>query len=299
MNPMVSVVIPSFEAAEYLPDAIESVLSQTYPALELIVVDDGSTDETEAVVKKYDGVRYIRQVNRGPAAARNRGVDEAVGEFVAFLDADDVWMANKLETQMAIFASDPDICMVYTGFFTADQSLRLSKLYAPAPPRVALVRTVTFDKPIMTAIGSSAVVRRHVFDSVRFDERLPPSEDWALACEIARRYPIGCVDEGLVIYRQHPDQGHLDLEAIERAAMLKYEEWFAGESSGVFSKRHRRRGESNLFASLALGHVRRGRWKMGGRYALRAFLRNPWTLSTLVWRQMKYGRGRRANPDPR
>jgi len=109
----VSVIIPVFNCEAYLAEAIDSVLSQTWPPGEIIVVDDGSTDGSRDVARGYsDQIRYVYQENQGIGAARNRGVDLAGGDLLAFLDADDMWLPNKLVVQMAAFESEPDLDMV-------------------------------------------------------------------------------------------------------------------------------------------------------------------------------------------
>jgi glycosyltransferase involved in cell wall biosynthesis len=114
--PNVSVVIPTYNCAAFLPAAIESVLAQTYKDFEILVVDDGSTDATSEVIAPYlDRVQFIRQENKGVPAARNVGIRASRGEFIAWLDADDVWLPDKLELQMLSFA-DPEVMMAYSDF---------------------------------------------------------------------------------------------------------------------------------------------------------------------------------------
>jgi glycosyltransferase involved in cell wall biosynthesis len=110
--PLVSVVIPCYNGQKYLGEALESVLAQTYRPIDVIVVDDGSTDESAAVVRRFPDVRLYAQPHAGPGAARNRGVALARGSFLAFLDADDLWVHDKLESQMAAFRADPTLDMV-------------------------------------------------------------------------------------------------------------------------------------------------------------------------------------------
>jgi glycosyltransferase involved in cell wall biosynthesis len=112
---LVSTIIPVYNGERYLAQAIESVLAQTYRPVEIIVVDDGSTDSSADVAKRFadSQVQYFYQTNSGPGAARNQGVNLARGDFFAFLDADDVWLADKLTLQMAAFASNPELDMVF------------------------------------------------------------------------------------------------------------------------------------------------------------------------------------------
>jgi glycosyltransferase involved in cell wall biosynthesis len=153
--PLVSVIIGAFDAEAYLGEAIDSVLAQTHRPLELIVVDDGSTDGTAAVAESYgDPVRCIRQANGGMAAARNRAVPEARGDFLAFLDADDRFTPTKLADQLAVFAERPDLDIVFghvTEFLSPDLDdaaralLREPRRDAPWPtPNLMLVRRDAF-----------------------------------------------------------------------------------------------------------------------------------------------------------
>lgn len=113
-SPLVSVIIPVYNAGRYLAEAVESILVQTYRPIEIIIVDDGSTDDSAEVAKSFgSSVHYYFQANAGAGAARNRGVDLSQGAFLSFLDADDLWVADKLSRQMSIFADDPDLSMVF------------------------------------------------------------------------------------------------------------------------------------------------------------------------------------------
>lgn len=113
-NPLVSVIIPIYNAGRYLAEAIESVQSQTYRPVEIIAIDDGSTDDSAEVARRFgSSVLYRFQANAGPAAARNLGVDLSQGAFLSFLDADDLWVPDKLSRQMSILADDPDLSMVF------------------------------------------------------------------------------------------------------------------------------------------------------------------------------------------
>lgn len=112
-NPLVSVIIPVYNGEEFLAEAVSSIRAQNYQPLEIILVDDGSTDGTAKVVQELgDDIRYLYQCNAGPAAARNRGFDLAHGEFIAFLDADDVWPADRLQHHLALFGQSPDTTVV-------------------------------------------------------------------------------------------------------------------------------------------------------------------------------------------
>src|SRR5215469_3696643 len=122
---LVTVIVPTYNMAHYLPQSVQSALGQSYANLEVQIVDDGSTDETAAVVRRWERdprVRVHRQVNSGLSAARNSGISLARGEFVALLDADDVWMPDKLARQMPLFRGQPEVGVVYSDYQMVDDS---------------------------------------------------------------------------------------------------------------------------------------------------------------------------------
>ena len=115
-EPLVSVIIPTYNNAAYLVESVESVLNQSYRNIELIVVDDGSTDNTQAVLAGFgDRLRYVRKANGGPSSARNLGIQMARGQLIAFQDADDLWLPEKLALQVAYFHLHPEVGVVFTG----------------------------------------------------------------------------------------------------------------------------------------------------------------------------------------
>jgi glycosyltransferase involved in cell wall biosynthesis len=194
-RPLVSVVIPAYNAEPYIGEAIESVLAQTYSPLELIVVDDGSTDRTAAVAGAYSELTVITQENAGPSAARNRGVIAARGEFLAFHDSDDAMTPDKLAVQVGLLLDNPG-----TGCVLAEQELlvepgaelpfwvegsKVPTVMPPRPPELA-------DEPAVHPM--TMVVRSEVFEQIGpFDESMRAAEDfdWLLRAseagvEIAR-----------------------------------------------------------------------------------------------------------------
>lgn len=216
-SPLVSVIIPTYNGEAFLEDAIDSVLGQTYSPMECVVVDDGSTDRTPAVIEAYRGsVRGERQANQGFARARNRGATLAVGDLLSFLDHDDWWRPTKVERQVHALIENPGVAVVYTAVELTDEcGNHLSTI--PAPPQGrAFENTILMEWPHM-ALEQGALIRRGAFFELGgFDERLTTSIGCDLACRLALAYPVAPVDEPLVAYRQHPDQMHHDLSALER-----------------------------------------------------------------------------------
>lgn len=282
----VTAAIPAYNAERYLPDAIESVLAQTHPCFELIVVDDGSTDSTVQIAQSFSEVRCVSQPNRGDASARNRAISEAQGDLIAFLDADDFWLPEKISSQLDLFRSNPRLGMAYTGVRVVDSNLRPVETLLPAPGPEALRNTLLVEKPYMTGVGSSGLVRTEVARKVRFDERLRASADWAFACSVALTEAVACVPTPLVLYRQHSQsQVHLNLDAVERDMTLVFSEIFNRDELPPALRGSSRRAHANLYLSLAASYFKRGDRRNFARYLSRALVRRPDRVAAAIWRR--------------
>jgi glycosyltransferase involved in cell wall biosynthesis len=196
----VSVIIPSYNSGRFLAESIESVLAQTLPPQEVIVVDDGSTDDTPAVAAHFEGrIVYHRQANRGVSAARNAGIERATGNWLAFLDADDLWEPEKLERVASACCSQPQPTVVFTDFRTfgtQESVMRASaELRNWRPEEFLLV-------PFVAVLPSAALVPAGL--PVRFVEWAGnDSEDAIYFNELAALGPVQCVPEPLTQYRRH------------------------------------------------------------------------------------------------
>jgi glycosyltransferase involved in cell wall biosynthesis len=199
----VSVIIPTYNSAKYILDAIESVFAQTYSNLEIIVVNDGSTDTTKDILRPYrNEFVYLEQNNAGPAAARNFGIDNARGDFISFLDSDDIWAANKLERQMEVFFSNPDVGMVYSKFVDFHDRSRKELSVYPRELHSGMLFDLLLTTPLL--LLSSIVVRTKILKELGgFDEGLITAEDTHLYLRIARNYRIIGVPDILVRRRIH------------------------------------------------------------------------------------------------
>jgi glycosyltransferase involved in cell wall biosynthesis len=204
MGPRVSVVIPAYNAASTIGQTLDSVFSQTFRDFEVVVVDDGSTDQTRDVVAGYGGrIRVLTKVNEAkPAATRNIGVRAARGELVAFLDADDWWREDKLERQVAVFDGRPDVGLVYTADATVDASGKvLSVNPCPAEAHGRIYELLTVRNAM---VGSSVMARREAIARAGgFDENLTSIENWDLWIRISRDWAVEYIDEPLTLYRVH------------------------------------------------------------------------------------------------
>lgn len=202
----VSVIIPAYNRSLMLREAVDSVLNQDYPDFEIIVVDDGSADDTPEMLASYgDKITVIRQPNRGVSAARNRGIAAAKGELIAFLDSDDLWLPGKLTKQAEFFHAHPEalICQ------TEEIWIRRGKRVNPKNRHKKLSGLIFEPSLHLCLVSPSAVMMRgSLFEKVGlFDENLPACEDYDLWLRISRQYPVFLMDTPLIVKRGgHADQ---------------------------------------------------------------------------------------------
>ena len=225
----VSVIIPTYNYSRFIGEAIDSALAQTRAPLEVIVVDDGSTDGTAEVLAAYgDRIRVLRQKNSGVAMARNAGIAAARGEYLAFLDSDDAWYPRKLERQMPRFDAEPSLGLVHCGAETIDSEGRTLKMSVDGMEGQVAEAMLRLDREVIMPQGSSIVVPKRVAEEIGgFDARLPPSEDWDFCYRVAARYAVGYVAEVLVRYRLHGSGIHMNIGRMERAMLIALEKAFA------------------------------------------------------------------------
>jgi glycosyltransferase involved in cell wall biosynthesis len=221
MEPAVSVIIPTYNYARFLAEAVDSVLCQTFGDLEVIIVDDGSTDNTPDVVRPYlsdERIRYIRQENKGLSAARNTGIRAARGEFIALLDADDVWLPSKLEKQVHLIGESDDFGLVYCrGEFIGEKGEPLPGIDLPHKEQPTY-RDLMYHS---LTIPSCVVTRKRIFDEVGlFDETLTSIEDANMWIRILRHHKSAYVNEVLVRIRKHMKSLQTDLSNMERNLLL-------------------------------------------------------------------------------
>lgn len=214
--PLVTVIVPAYNCAHFLPEALDSILAQQYPNLEVIVVDDGSNDESADIAEAYGTpVRVIRQANRGPAAARNRGAHEAHGKYLAFLDGDDVWLPGKLLAQIQCFISNEKIGIVYgkfkrwpknaagnyppkETFITSEQNNVIDESGSGWIYHQLLLESIIFI--------STAVIPRSLFEKLGgFDESLRVGEDYDFWLRASRLVQVNKLAKNVALYRTNPD----------------------------------------------------------------------------------------------
>lgn len=202
----ISVIIPAYNRAHTLKRALDSVLAQTRPADEIIVVDDGSTDDTEQLIRQhYPQVSYIKQTNQGVSAARNRAIQMAKGEWLALLDSDDEWLPTKLETQLALLEQQPSFKLIHSDEIWIRNGVRVNQMKKHAKIGGWIFKNCL---PLCAISPSAAMIHRDLFAEIGlFDEDLPACEDYDLWLRITARYPVLYCDEALIFkYGGHEDQ---------------------------------------------------------------------------------------------
>ena len=224
--PTVSVVIPTYNAARYVGAAVDSVLGQTFRDVEVVVVDDGSTDDTAAVLSRYgQPVRYLRQENSGVSAARNRGIQESIGRYVAFLDADDTWFPEKLDRQIAALESSSQYRACYSAHVICTEALAPLAVQRSVRHGSALEDLLLRGNVVGTP--SSVLCDRSLFSIVeRFDPRLSQCADWDMWVRLATATEFLYLDEPLVTYRQHGSNMSADPALLERDSTRVLEKAF-------------------------------------------------------------------------
>jgi glycosyltransferase involved in cell wall biosynthesis len=249
--PEVSVIIPSYNCAKYLTEAVDSVLSQTFRDFEVLVVDDGSTDNTEAIASNYvEPVRYIRQQNSGVAEARNRGIKESRGRYVAFLDADDTWRRDKLEVQVKALSENPAYRACYTAFTVVSPNLIPLSVMRSCRRGTALEDLLTRGN----VIGSicSVVCERSLFETTGgFDPSLSQCADWDMWVRMSALTEFLYLDIPLVTYRQHAANMSRNAPLLERDSLSVLQKGFDMPSLGNGLRRKRRAAFARNYMVLA------------------------------------------------
>ncbi len=205
-KPLVSVIIPTYNRGWVVTEAIDSVLAQDFKDLELIVIDDGSTDDTQKILEDYGrDITVLHQANCGVSAARNRGIAAAAGRLIAFLDSDDLWLAGKLSRQVAFFEAHPEALISQTEEIWVRNGVRVNpgKRHRKFPGMI-------FERSLALCLvsPSAVMIKKNLLETIGgFDESLPACEDYDLWLRISCRHPVYLIDTPLIVKRGgHADQ---------------------------------------------------------------------------------------------
>ncbi len=280
--PPVDAIITCHNYGRFLGEAIESVLAQDHPNLRIVVVDDGSTDETAAVAAAYAGrgVRYLHAPQGGAGQARNAGLRATSSPLVAFLDADDAWLPHRVAAGVEHLERHPGAALVAAHAFACDEAMRPSSvvhaLRGPACGSVfeeLLIHNVVLNP-------SSVLVRRSALEAAGGFSELPIGQDWDTWLEIAKRFPIGFVDEVVALVRRHtnsitPRSGRGRIE-VQLAIVDRH----LGDFHPAWKRPLLRRGAASAaFLHAGLGSAIQGHRRVAGRYAIEALALDPFTLT--------------------
>jgi glycosyltransferase involved in cell wall biosynthesis len=288
--PLISVIIPNHNYGQYLRQAIDSALGQSYPRVEVIVVDDGSTDDSLAILRSYgDRIRCVQQQNQGVSAARNRGIQESQGELVAFLDADDFWHPEKLARQVELL-KNLAVGMVYCGVHYVDSSGQRVGTALSGGPGHFLRDLVLFRTAI--GFGSSSLVRKECFDRVGlFNVDLSTSADWDMCRRIACHYDVDVVREPLVLYRLHTSAMHRNVNLFEHDVLRAFADMF-GDPTSAKVLPPRRRCYGRVYLVLSGSYLYDRQWDKCLKYAVRSVVTWPPSLIYLALFPIRHVRRR-------
>jgi glycosyltransferase involved in cell wall biosynthesis len=285
---VVSCVMAAHNAVSTIAASVESVLRQTFRDLELIVVDDGSTDETVRVLEGIDDERIVvlRQPRRGPSAARNYAIASCHGEFVAPIDADDIWLPRKLELQLAAIERHADAAVVYGWTDFVDERLRLTHTDVRA----------TFEHNVLEALlrqnfiacGSNTLMRLSAVGDVGgFDERLDAAEDWELHTRLAALYPFAVVPEVVVLYRQSPLSITSHFLLMESSFLAASRKIFDAAPANLRSLEVKQKSSFYRYLTMRAAQSKstKGRWRAVPRYSALAAWHDPRMFVKEAWRR--------------
>lgn len=259
--PKVSVIIPVYQSVSTIEDAIKSVVSQTYKDVEIILVDDGSTDCLVDKVEPFrEYITYIKQNNAGASAARNNGIRHAKGEYIAFLDADDIWLPDKLAKQIEFLDLNPDVGLVFGDIkFLYNDQIQAKTYFEICPPHRGKVFLELFRVNFIPIL--SVVVRKHILDQIGyFDERIKYAEDYQLWLRISKEWKLDYIASTVALYRIHDKQitrnftkAAESLLHMKQEMFILYRELFNGADNSILE-----RGLYNKYLRLVLCYLRDG-----------------------------------------
>ena len=282
--PKVDVIIPAYNAAHYLPIAIESVMAQTLEDWRIVLVDDGSTDNTADVVSPYleslgKKLLYLRQPNGGLPAARNAAIRNSSAEFLALLDADDIWLPNRLQDSLKSFEGRPHVGLSY-GYISrvGPDGAVIDTFAAPQRNGEGRIATSIYTRAVYLPCPTITFRRRCVDEVGMFDETMRATEDRDLWLRIAQRYEVALVPHLLAYYRTSPTSMTTDPERMLKAQM-QFIEKHSGEQGCGWTAR--RRALSGIYRQRAEAYALRGQFRVALGSALKALLYYPADASTM------------------
>jgi glycosyltransferase involved in cell wall biosynthesis len=278
MNPLISVIIPTYNHGQFIEEAVESVLAQTYKNFEVIVVDDGSTDNTREILKKYErGITYIFQNNKGVSSARNHGLSIAKGEVIAFLDSDDVWLPEKLSSQLKIMQGEHSIGLVGCGSYVMDYLGNVEREWVPKHYKSQEEFLQQLSIRNILHNPSCMLVKKECFNRAGFfNECLQFGEDWDMWLRIAKHYKVDFAERPLMKFRKHGFSKSYKRVKIIESNITK----IIRDNLSQDQERIKRKAYSLMYIDLANLCLSENRKFSSTIYALRALWSYPVKIST-------------------
>jgi glycosyltransferase involved in cell wall biosynthesis len=286
MSPLVSVVIPAYKAEKYIAETVQSVIAQTYPNWEIIIVDDGSPDNQKEVIQALcagdSRISYVYQENKGVSVARNLGISRAKGDLIALLDADDFWLPENLAEKVAAL-SDESVHFVYSDMYNADKDLQITGVAESGKGENILENLLLWNGEVIPGPCSNLVIRRSCFShpDIRFNPALSTFADQHLCALLARSFKGKHIGKPLWKYRILSNSMSKNISVMERDCLLAYDLF---RKEGLFSSKA---FEKKCFANLY--YILGGSWWVNGGskakgmgYLLRAVLTYPPTISKVA-----------------
>lgn len=290
--PLVSIIVPAYNAGKYIAETIDSVIAQTYSNWELIIVNDGSSDNTLPIIETYSHkdtrISFITKPNTGVSDTRNTGIAKARGEFIAFLDADDVWLPNNLEKKTDYLKNHPDIDFVFSNMLQADQYLQ-SQTLAPKGKDTAIFEDLLlWNGEVIPGPSSNLLVRKKCLDAgIRFDKRLTTIADQNFTVQLAAKFKGKLLDEALWVYRIIPGSMSKSLAVMEKDSLTTYAIY--KENNFFKSESFQKKCFANMYLILSGSWFKDdGNFSKGSKYLWLAFIASPfYTMGTLFKKVFK------------
>lgn len=281
--PLVSIIVPTYNSEKFILESVNSAINQTYTNIEIIIIDDGSTDNTETVAQQFpDSIRYIKQTNSGPSAARNHGLRESRGNYIAFLDVDDAWEPAKIEKQVSFFENNKNLMILATGYIRCDTNLKPVETVALKPTSEGIIPFKSLLERNKLLTSTIMIKKEGVNTCGFFNEKIQFGEDWDYWVRLAQLGEIGYIETPLCKYRVHgsgltaklDDKNMSDwLEVIEKNKQ-RGKNWY--DKSIVY-----RKSLSWYLYNYSYVERVRGHKSESKRYAIKSMIIWPFSIRTL------------------
>lgn len=277
-NPVVSVVVPAYNAEATLLSTLKSVLDQTLKNIEVLVIDDGSLDRTSDIARSLGGpVRCVVQENSGVSVARNRGIESARGRYIALLDADDTWHRDKLRKQVSVLEAHPTVMGTYVGVVRVSAEGKIIE-HLPAREFDDLCQSLLLHSSVIPTSPSSLLLRREVFDLVGlFDPAFSQCADWDFLIRASLKVRLAPVDEWLVRYRTAAGNMSSDIALLETDTFAVLDKFYSSHDSGPYVG-IKDRVYSNHWLILSGSYLHDGQRWDSARCLVNALRRDPRNL---------------------